>query len=630
MNMKKALKILLWVILAIVLLLVAAAFTLVKLVDPNDFKPQIISAVNSATGRQLSLPGTLSWTFYPEVGIHLGEASLSNPPGFNQNTFAQINSGNLAVSFWSLLQGKVEFNTLNLTGLKLYLVQNGNSNNWTFTSSTPTTASSKAQTSNNQSSKAYAVSIQSIEINDGEISYDNYQTKSHYALSAINLNANNVGLNHNFPITLAANYNINQTMTGNFKASSEVNFNQAAEVLSLKDIGVQNSLQYPTATNNLNITSNISSSNITVDLKNETVNAQALSFIINQILKGKLNNLQVSNFSAPKFSGALTTEQFNLNDLLTSLNISPIPVVNKSVISQTSMQTQFNGSTNSLNLSNFTLNMGNSQLLGNLVINSFSPFNLTENAQVNQIDLADFVDIKGARLPMTNITSNGNISMGNAGYPQSLNGKVNLNVQSIILKGYDLKALINSLGKVVKSLINLPQLATASAQLQQQMQQVMNSQSVNPNNGKQTDLGTLNSKININQGVITTPLMTLTGPVVVVNGSGDIDLNAKSINYGLNARIPNTSDKFLEGLTIPYQISGNFGNINQGLNWVVLQAELLKFILTQLQQTVQNTVTGVVQGGIKQIEKGGKGASNLTDQAAQALGSFFGGNGNGQ
>jgi uncharacterized protein involved in outer membrane biogenesis len=630
--MKKTLKIFLWVILAVVILLIIGAFALVKFVDPNDFKPQIISAVDSATGRQLSLPGKLSWTFYPEVGIHIGAASLSNPAGFSQNTFAQIDSANLAVSFWGLMQGKIQFNDLNLNGLRVFLIQERNQNNWTFPSNSSTSGSPSG--ANGKGSSTDNLSIAAIQINNGGISFDNYQTKSHYALSNINLNANNVGFGHAFPISLSTDYNVNQNMTGNFKVDSQVNFNQDKQILILKNLAVQSLVNYPTATGALKLTTNVSG-NLTADLAAQTVTAPSLDFAINQIMKGEIKNLQINNFSAPKFSGSLSTSQFSLKDLLSSFGIKSMTTANKNILNQVDMATQFNGTMNSLVLNNLIFNMADSHLNGNVNVGSFSPLRLSENLKLNQLDLADFVNIKGARLPMQNIASSGALSTSgyaDAAYPRTLNGDINLNIANLTLKGFDLSALIDSLGNVINSLKNLPQLSAASSQLQDQMQQVMNSQGINPNNGKSTNLGSLTGKINIRQGVVTTPTMLLQGPIIIANGSGSIDLTSQKINYELDAHVTKSNNSLLQNLVIPYQIQGSFGNISQGLNWISLQAQILKVIVIQIQQAVQNTVKSAVQSSLQQLQKGGEagasGAADVGNAAAKAINSIFGGQGN--
>jgi AsmA protein len=630
--MKKTLKILLWLILALVILLGLAAFALVKLVNPNDFKPQIIAAVNNATGRQLNLPGELSWTFYPEVGIHLGNASLSNPDGFSQNTFAQIDSADLAVSFWGLVHGNVEFNTLNLNGLRVFLIQEKNQNNWTFPAMNDEKVKDAAgvAAAANSSKKSYGLSIQSIAITDGGISFDNYQAKSHYALDGIDLNANNVGLGQTFPLSFSANYNVNQNMTGSFKVDSQVNFDASTKKLALTNLALETSLVYPTNTGSLKITNNISG-DINADLNAQTISAPSLDIAINQILTGQITNFTVANFSNPQFSGSLNTKEFSLKDLLSSIGMSPIPVANKNMLDQVSLQAQFSGSTSSLNLSNVILNLAKSELNGDIKIASFSPLRLSENIKVDQIDLADIVNLKGARLPMQNITSSGSISLAksnNAVYPRTLNGSIGLNVENITLKGFDVEALINKLTSIINNIQNTAQLATVSSQVQQQVQQTMSTQGINANNGQSTNFGTLNAKININQGNITTPVMTLNGPIVRVSGSGNVNLVAQAIDYDLDAKVVSSNNSFLKGLVIPYHIGGSFDHITQGLNWISLQAQILKFLMIQLQQAVQNTVKTTVQQTLQQVQNGGQGASDLGNTAAKALNSIFGGQSN--
>lgn len=625
MTIKKPLKIILWIILAFIILLVVAAVALVSFVDPNDFKPQIISAVNNATGRQLSLPGKLSWTFYPDIGIHVGNASLSNPSSFSQNTFAQIDSADLAVSFWGLLQGRIQFDTLNLNGLRVFLIQERNQNNWTFSNNTTNNAPAADQQSS--SSSGYKLSVAAIEINNGGISFDNYQTKAHYTLDSINLRASNVGLDHSFPVSFSTAYNVNQNINGNFKLNAEINFDQNQQILILKNMATQISAIYPTSTHTLKLTTYLAG-DVTANLAKETINVPSLNFVINQIMKGQISNLQINNFSAPTYSGKLSTAQFSLKDLLTSLGINALPLNNKNILNQASIQSDVAGSLNSLNLSNLIFNLANSRLNGNINIGSFAPLKLAENLQLNTIDLADFINIKGARLPMQAINSSGTLSTtsyDDAAYPRTLNGNINLTVESIILKGFDLNALINSLSTVVSSMKNLTQLSATSSALQQQLQPIMNAQNINPNNGKSTDLGTLHAKININKGVITTPTMSLQGPIVLVNGTGSVNLTSQKINYELDARIAKSTDSFLQGLVIPYQIQGSFSNISQGLNWITLQAEILKFILMQIQQVVQGTVKQAVQQGLQQLQNGAQGAGNATDAAAKALTSIFGG-----
>ena len=65
----------------LLLLAVAALGIAVTLLDPNDYKPQIVAAVQQATGRTLSLGGPLriSRSLWPTIEVT--DVTLANLPG---------------------------------------------------------------------------------------------------------------------------------------------------------------------------------------------------------------------------------------------------------------------------------------------------------------------------------------------------------------------------------------------------------------------------------------------------------------------------------------------------------------------------------------------------------------------
>lgn len=79
-----------YVCVALGVLVVLTALMLVTaklLVNPNDFKPRIASAVRDSTGRALSLSGDLKLGVFPWVS---GPASLSNPGGLSTAAFVAV------------------------------------------------------------------------------------------------------------------------------------------------------------------------------------------------------------------------------------------------------------------------------------------------------------------------------------------------------------------------------------------------------------------------------------------------------------------------------------------------------------------------------------------------------------
>lgn len=110
-----------WLLLAVVSLFVLLALYLIVIFDPNDFKPQIVDVVKKQTGRDLSINQDLSWTFFPAIGISLGDITLSNPQGFNNPTMVNIDGIVAEVALLPLLSKEVNIAQLNLDGLTVNL-----------------------------------------------------------------------------------------------------------------------------------------------------------------------------------------------------------------------------------------------------------------------------------------------------------------------------------------------------------------------------------------------------------------------------------------------------------------------------------------------------------------------------
>ncbi len=72
-------KIILKIVLILLVLMIFSLGILALVVDPNSYKPQIQKLVLEKTGMTLSLPGKLSWSFWPIMGMKTTDLSLSKP-----------------------------------------------------------------------------------------------------------------------------------------------------------------------------------------------------------------------------------------------------------------------------------------------------------------------------------------------------------------------------------------------------------------------------------------------------------------------------------------------------------------------------------------------------------------------
>jgi AsmA protein len=108
------------VLLALALLCVGIAGTLLVVVDPNDFKPQIVQAVRDNIGRELTITGDLKLEFFPYLAVYIGEIELGNSEGF-AGPFLTLTGAHLKARLLPLLSSRLEVVAVEIDGLSLFL-----------------------------------------------------------------------------------------------------------------------------------------------------------------------------------------------------------------------------------------------------------------------------------------------------------------------------------------------------------------------------------------------------------------------------------------------------------------------------------------------------------------------------
>ncbi len=119
--MEPIMKFIKWSIAVVVSLFILFIAYLTLIFDLNDFKPQIVDAVKKQTGRDFAIEQDLSWTFFPAIGIKLGDITLSNPEGFKNPTMVNVKGIVAEVALMPLFSKEVEIAQLNLDGLTVNL-----------------------------------------------------------------------------------------------------------------------------------------------------------------------------------------------------------------------------------------------------------------------------------------------------------------------------------------------------------------------------------------------------------------------------------------------------------------------------------------------------------------------------
>ncbi len=120
--MKRALLWTLAVAAAAGILFVAAVLIASRVIDPNDYKPQVERLVSEKTGRPLRVAGEVRLSLFPWVGVSFSDLSLGNPPGFPDPGFLQVKAFEVRLKLWPLLFRQVEVGRLVIDEPRLALV----------------------------------------------------------------------------------------------------------------------------------------------------------------------------------------------------------------------------------------------------------------------------------------------------------------------------------------------------------------------------------------------------------------------------------------------------------------------------------------------------------------------------
>jgi len=116
----------------LIVLPVAALGIAVAWLDPNDYKPEIIAAVQDATGRTLSLNGPLrvSRSLWPTIEV--SDVMLANLPGGTRPDMARAERIEASLSLPALLRHRIEVERLTLVGPNILFEQVAGKSNWVF------------------------------------------------------------------------------------------------------------------------------------------------------------------------------------------------------------------------------------------------------------------------------------------------------------------------------------------------------------------------------------------------------------------------------------------------------------------------------------------------------------------
>jgi AsmA protein len=177
-------RILVALILIIVVLPVAAAIAAFLTFDPNAYKAQIAAAVAQATGRDLTLAGPLAVKLSWVPTLTAENVQLGNIPGGSAPGMAKIDQIETRIALLPLLQHRLEIQDLVLRHPSVLLERTADGRpNWLFQPTAPGSSGGSQPNAAATSAGPWHVTIDSLEIVDGQFTYRNGRTGTSVVLS---------------------------------------------------------------------------------------------------------------------------------------------------------------------------------------------------------------------------------------------------------------------------------------------------------------------------------------------------------------------------------------------------------------------------------------------------------------
>lgn len=229
--MKKIIKLVAWLVAALVITVVAAAIIIPLVIDPNDYRDEISAAVKKQTGRELTIEGEIKLSLFPWLGVRLGAMQLSNAEGFGPAPFARIGEADVRVKLLPLLRREVEMEKIVLHGLEANLGRRADgSTNWddlvgaAGEATAPAEKTAPAETAPADPATALgAIALGGLELRDAKVVWDDRQSGARYAIEHLHLEISAIRLNEPFDIALEFDVDSNQPqLRGHIRFASRV------------------------------------------------------------------------------------------------------------------------------------------------------------------------------------------------------------------------------------------------------------------------------------------------------------------------------------------------------------------------------------------------------------------------
>ena len=329
--MKRFLKWFFGVLFVLILLVVATAISLPYLIDPNQHKAQIIAQIKPhMLGRDLKIPGKITLSVFPWLGVDIGDTVIGNADGFVLKPFMTIKHSRAHIRLLSLLSGTPEIGSLDFEGVVLNLQRDAEGrNNWSDLAKAEAPAKAKPQKMALSTAPVAAMTIPSLKVaglhlKNATINFDDQQHKNEIIISKLDVDAGPINQFDPIPIKGQLNYfSKTQGLAAASAFATTLVISPADKLINLQNVILNTNVAGETL-NNKTISTSLKVPDLKLDLPQEKIEAKPFHLSLNNMQSD--GRLSLRRFSNPIIQMSLDMQELDLDSLLPAHANAATPV----------------------------------------------------------------------------------------------------------------------------------------------------------------------------------------------------------------------------------------------------------------------------------------------------------------
>ncbi|MDJ0759530.1 MAG: AsmA family protein [Woeseiaceae bacterium] len=363
--MGRLLKIVLGIAAAVVLLLVVAVVIVSLTFDPNDYKEELITQVESRTGRSFEIDGDIGLSLFPVLAVDVGRVRLGNAPDFPADAdFLSLERASVSIRVLpALLRREIRMGSVVVDTLTVNLAVNSRGmTNWEDLAQA-NTETQEAEPAEDGGMTVSALEIAGLQIRNASLTYSDAASGSEYRLSELEMSSGAVAPGQ--PISLEGGFTFDlqpDAIAGKVAIELTADFDEQQVALSGLSIDGQ-----VTGVADVPVELSFNADALTANLEQQTLSPGSISLSVMDIDI----EADVEPFA---YSGALTTEAtlsvapFSARSLMSTMGMEPLPTADPDVLENIRLDAAVKVSDNDIAMNDLTLVIDDTTFTGKLSV----------------------------------------------------------------------------------------------------------------------------------------------------------------------------------------------------------------------------------------------------------------------